>query len=310
MDSLLLPSSIQRIRSFLVEMCGMKVKPWASTEETLAALHTTLVARHACGIFWDSMRTLLESLARDMRTRASATPGTLIDNEVLEAERYARLLDEIRQALARQGSEASAGSFRRLSAALSAPALGLLLFLGGVASVGCDRSGLSNGQGKPDAALAADVSGPNKGSPPPATDAEPQIVWKLDAPPATRPDAPAEGPPRIVLPPNPDTVPGATATTRGADGGVVTISDIMSSCNVPETLQRQVLGCLSLLDESWTTVMPQTLAGGSCDAVQSDLNCFATFSTTCQYSREPRTFVVGKTRICNPIPIYAGVRFV
>ena len=48
MESLIVPSSIQRIRSFLVEMCGMKVKPWATTEETLAALHTTLVARRQC----------------------------------------------------------------------------------------------------------------------------------------------------------------------------------------------------------------------------------------------------------------------
>ena len=47
MENMIIPSAIQRIRSFLIEMCGMKVKPWATTEETLAALHTTLVARHA-----------------------------------------------------------------------------------------------------------------------------------------------------------------------------------------------------------------------------------------------------------------------
>jgi hypothetical protein len=75
-------------------------------------------------------------------------------------------------------------------------------------------------------------------------------------------------------------------------------------------LQRQVLACLTQLDESWTTVMPQTLAGGYCEAIQSDLNCFATYSTTCWNAREPPKFVVGQTRVCNPIPIYAGVRFV
>ena len=227
MDSLLVPSSIQRIRSFLVERCGMKVKPWASTEETLAALHTTLVARHACGIFWDSLRTLMESLARDMKTRASASPGTVIDNEVLDGERYARLLDEIRQVLDRQEG-ATTGSFRQLSAAISGPALSLLLLLGGVASVGCDRSGLRQPNDKPDASLAAATNpdtrpDPVKGPPPPAPERDDggnTVVWKLDARLATPPD----GSVRITLP---DTAPDHDAATRGADGGEVTIQDIM-----------------------------------------------------------------------------------
>jgi hypothetical protein len=104
MDSLIVPSAIQRIRSFLIEMSGMKVKPWATTEETLAALHTTLVARRGCDIFWGSLRVLLENLARDLRTRQAASPGTLVDNELLDGERYATLLDEIRAAMARQQS--------------------------------------------------------------------------------------------------------------------------------------------------------------------------------------------------------------
>ena len=96
MDSLLVPSSMQRIRAFLIEMCGMKVKPWAGTEETLAALHATLVARQSCDTFWSSLRGLLENLARDLKTRQDGEPGTLLDNEVLSDERYALLLDEIR----------------------------------------------------------------------------------------------------------------------------------------------------------------------------------------------------------------------
>jgi hypothetical protein len=149
MESLIVPSSIQRIRSFLVEMCGMKVKPWASTEETLAALHATLVARHGCDIFWTSLRVLLETLARDLKTRQEAAPGTLVDNEVLDGERYATLLDEIRASLAQQTADPPSATFRRLASSLSAPALALLLLLGGAASVGCDQTTLHS---TPDAA--------------------------------------------------------------------------------------------------------------------------------------------------------------
>ena len=100
----------------------MKVKPWATTEETLAALHTTLVARQGCRIFWTSLRGLLETLARDLKTRQEASPETVVDNELLDSERYATLLEEIRSALERQSAEPA--TFRRLASALSAPAPG------------------------------------------------------------------------------------------------------------------------------------------------------------------------------------------
>ena len=46
----LLPSSIQRIRVFLTESCGMKVKPWAGVDETLDALHAVIVDKRECGM--------------------------------------------------------------------------------------------------------------------------------------------------------------------------------------------------------------------------------------------------------------------
>jgi hypothetical protein len=300
MDSLLVPSSIQRIRSFLVEMCGMKVAPWASTEETLAALHTTLVARQGCGIFWDSLRTLLERLARDMKTRAAAQPGTVIDNELLDGERYASLLDEIRQSLDRQAAAATKGSFRQLSAALSGPALSLLLLLGGVASVGCESSGLKQRNEKPDAALAANTKPdtqpfPEGGSP--GEDARKLILISFD-----------------VAPPNPPvtlTPPDARFNhdgLRATDGGMVTIHDIMDSCNVDVALQDLVLRCLSVMRDSWTTGVAETLAKVDCREVEYQLSCFRSGSTS--KCGEQSEFVVGATRICKPVYIYAGVRFV
>jgi hypothetical protein len=300
MNSLLVPSSIQRIRSFLVEMCGMKVKPWASTEETLGALATTLVARHRCGIFWTSLRVLLETLARDLKTRTEALPGTLVDNEVLEAGRYVDLLDEIRACLARQQGEAT--SFRGLAATLSTPALALLLLLGGAATVGCERDSLNLAPKAPDAAVLADASTaqPDTG----------QDTSTVIAQPDTAPDVRSGSPPFIFLDTAPAaTTPGPDAATTGPDGAAVTIQDIMDSCNVPSQVQAGVLACLARLRESWTTGMAEVLAGVPCTFVNSELSCFVYSSTTCMPGTS-EDFVVGATRICQPILIYLGVRFV
>jgi hypothetical protein len=296
MESLMIPSSIQRIRAFLIEMCGMKVKPWASTEETLAALATTLLAKQGCDIFWTSLRVLLKALARDLKARQVASPGTLLDNEVLDGERYAALLDEIRAALARQIGAKSDGAFRGLASALSASALGLLLLLGGAATVGCADSPMHQSTKVPDAATPDAVT----------TDLTAPLAPDAKSPPRdgmvyiTFPDAFPDVPPDTQPPPN--------APTGGPDGGLVTIEDIMVSCNLPSYVQAGVLACLARLRESWSTGMAQDLAGVNCAAVASNLSCF-TSSVACAFGTT-NDYVSGTTRICEPIIIYAGVRFV
>ena len=312
MENLIIPSAIQRIRSFLIEMCGMKVKPWATTEETLAALHTTLVARHGCDIFWTSLRGLLETLARDLKLRQAATPGTLVDNELLDSERYATLLDEIRAALARQTT--GPASFRRLASGLSVPALGLLLFLGGVASVGCSGSGLhvqARDAGPPDVVDTNTV--------PPTPDASSPIT-SPDAPPAGGVDAakPEASPdlPRIIVtipdaPPARDTVaaPDALAASQSDGGATVTIQDIMNSCNISAQEQQAILTCLAQLGDSWAG-FAEEFAGLNCGVVGSDLTCFLR-SRVCgggyeiTYPSDPNA-----PWICQPVLVYIGVRFV
>ncbi len=293
MESLILPSAIQRIRSFLIEMAGMKVKPWATTEETLAALHATLVARHQCQIFWTSLRGLLETLARNLKARQAASPGSLVDNELLDSERYATLLDEIRAALAAQTAQPA--TFRRLASALSAPALGLLLLLGGAATVGCGRSGLHGTQTRdaglpePDANITQPISNPDVAAIPlKLPDASPDTPLARDALASPAPDTSASNPDVAAIPVKlPDASPD-TSQTRDtvasrspdafapADGATVTIQDIMQSCNMSD---QAVLDCLAKLRASWTTGIAQSLAGKDCQTIANDLSCFE--QTTC-----------------------------
>ncbi|HJX51134.1 MAG TPA: hypothetical protein VJ801_00065, partial [Polyangia bacterium] len=276
--------------SFLIEMSGMKVKPWATTEESLAALHTTLVARSGCDIFWGSLRVLLETLARDLKTRQQASPGALVDNELLDGERYATLLDEIRAALAGQATEP--GTFRRLASALSAPALGLLLLLGGVASVGCDRTGLHGSTQAQDAGLAG------------VADAK-----------VAQPEANPDLPPTIFVPPvltTPDarSVADVEMAPRQSDGGTVTILDIMQACNIPDDQQQRIMGCLSTMRASWTTGIVELLAGTDCYTVAGALRCDPWDDCSEALLGVGAEFDPTMPAICRPMPIYLGVRFV
>jgi hypothetical protein len=317
MDSLLIPSAIQRIRSFLIEMCGMKIKPWATTEETLTALQATLLARRQCSIFWASLRTLLERLAADLKTRQAAEPGTLLDNELLDGARYQALVDEIRATV--NGHEPDGFTFRRLAGALSAPALGLLLLLGGAATVGCERSGLHS------AGHDAAVSQPGSGGSAGATTSQPGSGGSA----GFTPDALVLHIPDVALPKDLAVVPDAAPTSdsdiqitlpevgkpdaakpkdtsNGLDGAGVTIQDIMQACDLPASEQDGVLHCLATLRASWLTGLPKALAGLPCLSVENDLSCFQ--QTGCSPSRgefDPATAFE-----CPVFPVYIGVRFV
>ena len=230
----LLPSSIQRIRVFLTESCGMKVKPWAGVDETLDALHAVIVDKRECGIFWQGLRGLLSTLAHDLKQRRDALPGSLVDNEVLDATRYETLLAEIRAVVNHGPSD----GFRTLTRAVSMPAAALLLLLAGVASVGCAASPL---QEFTDAAVTApkDTNGP-------------QI--RLDAD-ITMPDSNTLKP------------------TFHCDGGGCAINDVMRACGIDPTQQQRVNECLDRLKTSWRENMGAALANQGC-AMDYTLACF------------------------------------
>lgn len=279
----------------------MKVKPWADTEETLAALHATLVARNGCDIFWDSLRLLLETLARDLKARHVAVTGTLVDNEVLDDKRYAMLIDEIRSALTRQPVETPSSTFRRLANSLSKPALMLLLLLGGAASIGCAKQPLNLDR---DAGALADTHHlqPQTDGMPPSRTADtnkPQLDSNWGGHALILPDTAVAK--QYDANPRPDAMP------RGSDGATVTIQDIMNSCGIPIERQSGILDCLSRMHESWNIHLPEVLAGQDCAKVADQLRCFE--SMTCNKASGTE-FDPASTPICQPIYIYLGVRFV
>jgi hypothetical protein len=283
----------------------MKVKPWASTEETLAALHTTLVARSGCDIFWSSLCVLLETLARDLKARQMAAPGTVVDNEVLDGERFNVLLDEIRAVLDRQGTETPNSTFRRLASTLSAPALMLLLLLGGAASIGCGTQPMHHSardaEGLPDAySLQPEADGPAHVPQADASNLQPDS--KEDVPIILLPDA------KLLLPDQKlDAKSPGDTVTHNSDGATVTIQDIMDSCGIPNERQSSILSCLSKMHESWSTDMPRVLAGQDCTKTADQLRCFADW--TCNSAQDTK-FKSGSTPICQPVRLYLGVCFV
>ena len=316
MQNLLVPTSIQRIRSFLIESSGMKVKPWATVDETLAALHTTLIARQQCNVFWAGLRLLLAQLASDLKLREEARPTTVIDNELLDPARYQALLDEIRSALASDPSQTP--SFPRLAKAVSAPALALLLLLGGVATVSCDSQGLRQSGPKQDSGALgipdADQLGPDlaQASPDLAPDrttgqgSEIRADLGSDTAALSTPDAAGDG---LV-----DARDAAdafvlrdTVAPTSSDGATVTIQDIMQACNIPPDQQAAIVTCLTSMRTSWNKGVPAALAGQPCDAVASMLNCFQ--QTNCGASPTSADFNATLAFQCM-MPVYIGVRFV
>jgi hypothetical protein len=92
----------------------------------------------------------------------------------------------------------------------------------------------------------------------------------------------------------------------GPDGAMVTIQDIMNSCNIDGYDQSTVLRCLASLRSSWTTGLAQELAGQSCAAVTSRLESFDNFECEmgpCQPARGKvdTEFVEGASPYCPPV---------
>jgi hypothetical protein len=76
MGGLLVPSSMQRIRSFLTERCGMKVKPWASTEDIMDSCNVDKAKQEAV---LTCLRRLRDSWTTGIAETLAGAPCTDVD---------------------------------------------------------------------------------------------------------------------------------------------------------------------------------------------------------------------------------------
>lgn len=233
----LIPAPLLRVRCFINTNGRFKVKPWATAEETLDALHDSMLLQQQNDTFWTGLEDLLEKLSCDMKRRM-ASRGAAVDNEVLDPERHHALLSEIREALQEKGR--GRGSFRRLASALSAPACGLLLALGGLVTLGCGSTEDIRGG----ADTSADV----------APDTAADTLDTVDPDPDPDPDA------------DPD-----IAVDPGCEHAGYTLEQLVEECVDNESDRAQIMDCIDDLNDSWRNGLREYFECLPCPTVHNDL---------------------------------------
>lgn len=258
-----IPSSIQRVRHFMNTEGRFKVKPWADVDETLDAFYALLANRSENDAFWTKLRGLMEDLASDLKKR-SRFAGRALHNEVLDSTRYDDLLEEIRVAAA--AFPDAKGSFVKSLASLSAPAMSLLLLLGGVMTAGCyqntgvDEDGVgadagTSGDADVDGDSDADTDGDTDTNGDGDTDTKGDLDSDLDSDPDT-----AEAT---------DTLDSDSGD--GTDGK--TLESIIEQVVADPDEQADILACIDSLHESWYSGLEELFRGESESQILDDLRC-------------------------------------
>lgn len=279
-------ASLQRVRCWLGNQGGMKVKPWAGVEETLDAFHDVLITQRRDEPFWQGLESLLGTLTADTNRRIEARRGEVIDNEVLDPERRRELLGEIRRML--DGRREGKGRFRALASSLSAPAVGLLCMLGSAAAAGCYSATDLQGDGGEARDAAAEQDDGRDAAPDPAA----------DAPDAPRPDYPV--PPDVRPEPAPDPAP-------ECDPADATLEEILAECVEDEAMRAYYLECIDAMHASWREGLTRLFACEDCWEVRDQLmNCL---EWRCSTAEEQGEFDLESFLDNCAVLIYLGVRF-
>jgi hypothetical protein len=278
----LVPATLQRVRCFLNTEAGMKVRPWAGADEVLDSFHDALRSHRREDPFWVALERLLSALAEDARRRGAVPTVASAGVEVLDPGRRAGLLAEIRGAL--QARRRGAGRFRRLAHALSAPAVGLLLLLGGAATAGCYGS---HGEEGDVAAEGDDGSARDDGG-------SPDDAASADE--ATSEDATEAA----------DEAPGDACVP-----GLRTFEEIVNTCVTDETYRAEILACVAALHDSWRTGLAALTDCEECWQVNNDLSAclMGGFVRPCDDPADAGTFDEEAFLDNCAIPLYLGVRF-
>ncbi len=334
-----IPAPLLRVRRFLDQQGRMRVKPWATVEETLDAFHDALLDNRDNDAFWQGLQSLLAVLTADTRKRMSADAGKIIDNQSLDPERNRLLLLEIRRALA--GRQKRGGGFRLLTAVLSVPALGLLLMLGGVASLGCyttQEAGNLDGAGTGGYGGQAGSAGSawnQAGAGGPA--AAGSAGSTAGAPDASIPGAGGQGVAGKAgsTAGTPDaSMAGAGGGTGLGDGGAEAgtapppvdagcskqqwaMEEIVELCLADPEDRARVLSCLDALHQSWRTGLEELFRCTDCGVIRDQLECLVPGVGSSAYPAEDFCSNPEAAGEYDPdtlfknclIPIYLGVRF-
>jgi hypothetical protein len=277
-----IPSSLLRIRRFLGERCSTKIKPWATAEETLDAFHDLIASKKEDEEFWKDLELLLGCLAGDMKKRMKAPDGGVTDNEALDPARHRLLLSELRQKL--DGRRAGRGRFRALASALSMPALGLLLVLGGAVTAGCYSSTAPQ-----DEDATSDISVDESRD---DLRHDPVVDPAIDQRPDPLPD------------PITDPVPEEVACAHAGE----TVEEIINACITDPEGREEYLQCISQLHGSWRTGLTEYLQCMNCEQVAERLGLCLYFQA-CEDPASQGEFDLEEFLDNCSVYIYIGVRF-
>ncbi len=275
-----IPASLVRVRCFMSNTGRLKAKPWATAEETLDAFHDMLRRQRTNDAFWKELEELLAALTRDIEKRlASHAP----DNELLDPSRHQALLAEIRAAL--HAGKPDGGGFRRLASSLSAPAVAMLLLIGGTATVSCGTSTSLEGDATMEpAAEPASEPAPDL-IPDPAVDHCDEILADI-----TVNDAPCD------------------VEAEGEDclHACKSFEEIIVEC-VPDPEARcTYIDCINTMHESWRTGLTELFACWSCWEIENKLSCDLGYF--CEHEADTEFDLEAFLDACHCC-IYLGIRF-
>ena len=280
----LIPASLVRVRCFMNVTGRLRVKPWATAEETLDAFHDMLRRQRGNDAFWKELETLLASLTHDIRRRMSTDAP---DNELLDPARHAELLSEIRAAL--PGTTSGPSGFRRLASALSAPAVAMLLLLGGTTTVGCGSD--SSLTGRTDATTEPRPDPVAEPAEDPAVDHCDEILADVSASDAAC-DAVEDG------------VECLHACKSFEEIVMECVTDEHSYPSGEEARCRYI-DCIRTMHESWRTGLEELFACWDCWTIEHKLSC--DLDAFCRHSPDSEFDLEAFLDACHCC-IYLGVR--
>lgn len=232
-SSILIPSTMQRIRCFMSTEGSLKVKPWATVDETLDGFFGLLSRSAADDDFWKGIRKLLGDISADLKRRQAAA-GKALDNEVLDTLRYDDLLAEIRKAV--NGRPGGKGAFVGCLSGLSAKAVSLMFLLGGVAAAGCSDDSTGN--------LAADSE----------SDAIVETDSDSNDPMDTASDTDSNDP-------------------TDTDFSNMSLAQIVEAVVEDEIQQEAIINCIDGLNDSWETGLEALFQSETDDEIVTQLGC-------------------------------------